>query len=209
MGLLDGKVALITGAGSGGFGREMAIAFASKGANIVIKRMDIEGRHRNQTYAQTKNDWVFSLDADERPTEELKQEILRRDFTDKIVTIRLFGSLSSGKTYDLKSHEIIQMVKDNGAYEVLINKNALTTVEYKSVSVSVGESNEEIEAILIKEHASKVKLSKFKPSEIEKKIFLFLNTIGTERQIGTKVMDYNDSILKVFSTLFKIQESKE
>ncbi|MFW9866611.1 MAG: exonuclease SbcCD subunit D [Candidatus Thorarchaeota archaeon] len=140
---------------------------------------------------------------------ELKQEFLRRDFTDKIVTVRLFGSLSSGKTYDLKSHEIIQMAKDNGAYEVLINKNALTTVEYKSISVSVGESNEEIEVALIKEHASKVKLSKLKPSEMEKKISQLLDIIGTERQIGTKVMDYNDSILKVFSTLFKIQESKE
>ncbi|MFX1476847.1 MAG: exonuclease SbcCD subunit D [Promethearchaeota archaeon] len=140
---------------------------------------------------------------------ELKQEFLRRDFTDKIVTVRLFGPLSSGKTYDLKSHEIIQMAKNKGAYEVLINKNALTTVEYKSISVSVGESNEEIEAALIKEHASKVKLSKLKPSEIEKKISQILDTIGTERQIGTKVMDYNNSILKVFSTLFKIQESKE
>ena len=32
---LEGKVALITGAG-GGFGREMAKKFASKGADLVI-----------------------------------------------------------------------------------------------------------------------------------------------------------------------------
>ncbi len=40
---LEGKVALITGAGSSGFGREMAKIFASKGANIVINDVNEEG----------------------------------------------------------------------------------------------------------------------------------------------------------------------
>ncbi|MFX1392749.1 MAG: SDR family NAD(P)-dependent oxidoreductase [Promethearchaeota archaeon] len=38
---LKGKVALITGAG-GGFGREMAITFASKGADLVINDINME-----------------------------------------------------------------------------------------------------------------------------------------------------------------------
>ncbi len=40
---LKGKVALITGAGGSGFGREMAKAFASKGADIVINDINDEG----------------------------------------------------------------------------------------------------------------------------------------------------------------------
>lgn len=40
---LEGKVALITGAGSSGFGREMAKVFASKGANLVINDLNLEG----------------------------------------------------------------------------------------------------------------------------------------------------------------------
>jgi glycosyltransferase involved in cell wall biosynthesis len=44
---------------------------------IFIRKMDIEGRHRNWAYAQAKNEWVLSLDADERVTEELKDEITR------------------------------------------------------------------------------------------------------------------------------------
>ena len=47
------------------------------GAKVFIKKMDIEGKHRNWAYAQAKNDWVFSVDADERPTEELKREIIK------------------------------------------------------------------------------------------------------------------------------------
>ncbi|MDD4979732.1 MAG: glycosyltransferase family 2 protein [Candidatus Omnitrophica bacterium] len=42
---------------------------------IIIKKMDIEGRHRNFAYAQAKNLWVLSLDADEVATEDLKEEI--------------------------------------------------------------------------------------------------------------------------------------
>jgi len=42
---------------------------------IITRKMDIEGRHRNFAYAQAKNLWVLSLDADEVVSEELKAEI--------------------------------------------------------------------------------------------------------------------------------------
>lgn len=42
---------------------------------VFLKKMDVEGAHRNWAYAQAKNDWVLSLDADEKVTDELKAEI--------------------------------------------------------------------------------------------------------------------------------------
>jgi len=42
---------------------------------IFIKKMDIEGRHRNWAYANAKNTWVLSLDADEMVSDELKVEL--------------------------------------------------------------------------------------------------------------------------------------
>ncbi len=53
--------------------REIAKPFSHK---ILVKKMDVEGKHRNFAYAQAKNEWVLSLDADEMVTEELKVEIL-------------------------------------------------------------------------------------------------------------------------------------
>ncbi|MDP2923651.1 MAG: glycosyltransferase family 2 protein [Candidatus Omnitrophota bacterium] len=47
----------------------------SLGATVFIKKMDVEGKHRNWAYSKTRNEWVLSLDADERPTAELKEEI--------------------------------------------------------------------------------------------------------------------------------------
>lgn len=42
---------------------------------IFVRKMDIEGTHRNWAYAQSRNEWVLSLDSDERVTPELKEEI--------------------------------------------------------------------------------------------------------------------------------------
>ena len=44
---------------------------------VFIRKMDIEGRHRNWAYAQAKNLWVLSLDADEIVTPELREEIAK------------------------------------------------------------------------------------------------------------------------------------
>ncbi len=52
--------------------RQIAADYADK---ILIRKMDIEGRHRNWAYSQAVNPWVLSLDADERLTPELKAEI--------------------------------------------------------------------------------------------------------------------------------------
>lgn len=40
---LKGKVALITGSGSNGFGRQMALKFASKGAKLVLNDLNLKG----------------------------------------------------------------------------------------------------------------------------------------------------------------------
>ena len=47
----------------------------SLGARVLRRKMELEGRHRNWAYAQAKHEWVLSLDADERVTPELGQEI--------------------------------------------------------------------------------------------------------------------------------------
>ena len=55
---------------------DRTVEIASRYADRVLHRkMDNEGIHRNWLYAQAKNEWVLSLDADEYATEELKQEI--------------------------------------------------------------------------------------------------------------------------------------
>jgi glycosyltransferase involved in cell wall biosynthesis len=51
---------------------------------IFIKKMDIEGRHRNWAYAKARNQWILSLDSDEEVTPELREEIMKALSSDPI-----------------------------------------------------------------------------------------------------------------------------
>jgi len=52
--------------------REIAGRYTDK---VFTRKMENEGRHRNWAYSQASNDWVLSLDADERVTPSLAEEI--------------------------------------------------------------------------------------------------------------------------------------
>jgi glycosyltransferase involved in cell wall biosynthesis len=60
--------------------REIAGRYTDK---VFIRRMDIEGKHRNLAYSRARNQWVLTLDADERLTQLLKEEISRELETNK------------------------------------------------------------------------------------------------------------------------------
>lgn len=47
------------------------------GARVIQKKMEVEGKHRNEFYALALHEWVLSLDADERVSPELKEEITK------------------------------------------------------------------------------------------------------------------------------------
>jgi (heptosyl)LPS beta-1,4-glucosyltransferase len=51
---------------------ELAKRYTDK---VFVKKMDIEGRHRNWAYSLANNLWVLSLDADELVTPQLEKEI--------------------------------------------------------------------------------------------------------------------------------------
>ena len=42
---------------------------------VFKRKMENEGRHRNWAYAQSRNEWVLNLDADETVTKDLQEEI--------------------------------------------------------------------------------------------------------------------------------------
>ncbi|MGB2660892.1 MAG: glycosyltransferase family 2 protein [Candidatus Omnitrophota bacterium] len=52
--------------------RDIAKKYTDK---VFTRKMENEGRHRNWAYDQARNDWILSLDADERITEELSEEV--------------------------------------------------------------------------------------------------------------------------------------
>ncbi len=184
---------------------------------IISGDIDIESQtsNLNVRYIPIKIKEVISLFIDcnnksiTQVQDLLKDKISYTNFDDKIVTIRIYGTLSSGKTYEFRINEIIQKIKKKGAYEVLINKSALTSKEYTHISVVVGKTNEEIENILVHEHAQKIRIKSINRNDIENKIHDLLSVIGKEREEGEKVKEYNEKIVNDFIDIFQLEEERE
>ncbi len=73
------------------FSTDNTVEIAKKFTDSVTQRaMEIEGKHRNYAYSLASSEWVLSLDADERVTPELRDEIielLKKNPTDNGYTI--------------------------------------------------------------------------------------------------------------------------
>jgi len=61
----------------------------SMGAHVVGRKMETEGKHRNYAYGLAHQDWILSLDADERVSPELATEI--REMIEKGTDCNGFG----------------------------------------------------------------------------------------------------------------------
>ncbi len=136
----------------------------------------------------------------------LKEKLENLNVKDKVVTLRIYGRLSSGKPYEIKTNEISLLLKKNNAYEILINKVALFSKEYTSVRVPTGKSNEEIENILIHEHVQKINIKNVSKKDLENKIHNLLSIIGKEREEGTKVKEYDDNLITNFKSIFQLEK---
>lgn len=68
------------------FSTDKTVEISKQSADkVLLNKMKVEGTHRNWAYAQAKNNWVLSLDADETVTDALKKEISESIKSDKFV----------------------------------------------------------------------------------------------------------------------------
>ena len=152
----------------------------------------------------------FNLDCNNKSVQEILSKlddfISKTDLKDKLITLRLFGTLSSGKPFEIKTNEIVGKIKHKGAYEVLLNKSALLTKEFSSVRVLVGKTNEEIENTLIHEHAEKFEIVKISKKQLEERIHKLLSAIGTDRKEGTRVREYQEELVQNFIEIFDLEK---
>jgi DNA repair exonuclease SbcCD nuclease subunit len=196
--------------------REME-SFKYGGFCIVSGDLDIDHQKANLSAKyvpiKIKDVLTLSFDCNNKSVSEVQtlinKTISEQKVTDKIITVRIFGELRSGKTYEIKSNRIINKLKDKGAYEVLINKLGLTSKEYTSVSVKTGKSNEEIEKELIKEHAAKTKFSQLNTKDLINNIHRLFETMGKEREENSKVKDYETNLVEEFEKIFNLKNAKE
>lgn len=100
------------------------------------------------------------IDATGKSASELNDELriwaTEVDAKGKVVLLKVYGELASGRTSDIDFSLIREILAESGAIYLHLNRNALRTREMEGVTV-MGESADEIERKVFKEMAGAVK----------------------------------------------------
>ena len=136
---------------------------------------------------------TYFFNANNKTPEDVRQEILNTvaDYERKIVTIRIEGTLKSGKPSDINFKEIIS--KLGSAYYVLKNTAKLTTKEFEELEVNAGDV-EDIEHKIIQDHIGQIEFMK---KEDEQRITdALMEALNKEKEEGERNADFESRIIK-------------
>lgn len=135
----------------------------------------------------------YSFDAEGKTPDEVQKEVLSKvkDYENKIVTIRIEGTLKTGKPADVNFKEVIQ--KLGSAFCVLKNTNKLTTKEFEELQVDTA-NVEEIENKIIQQHLGQIEFMK---EEDEQRITEeLMKALNKEKEEGEKNADFELRVIK-------------
>tara|TARA_Y100000310_G_C20661238_1_gene804913 strand:+ start:656 stop:1864 length:1209 start_codon:yes stop_codon:yes gene_type:complete len=127
--------------------------------------------------------------APEAITQEVKELIANNDYANAIVTIRIAGTLQSGKPSDIDLKDIYQELYSQNAYMVMKNTNAVKTKDYEEIKIEA-HSIESVEENLIKQHASQSNLKAIPPEQLGDFTRSLMQVLQTEKEEGEKVNDF-------------------
>jgi len=89
---------------------------------------------------QTYNVFSMKIDADHKTPEqvenEIKEQIKDKEFNNTIITMRVEGTLETGKPTDINFREIFDLLYEKSAYFVMKNTIALLSKEFEEIKVS-------------------------------------------------------------------------
>ena len=157
---------------------------------------------------QVYNIHKIVIDCNQKTPEQVYNEIINeikdKEFINTIVLIRLFGSLSSGKPYDIDFKEIFSVLYDKSAYFVMKNTNQLTTKEFEEIKIDT-KSAEEAEEKIIKEHLGQIKLKDMNLEKEEALIKQLIQTLSAEKQEGETNPDFEKRIKDEVSKVLDVE----
>ncbi|MBI4919281.1 DNA repair exonuclease [archaeon] len=133
----------------------------------------------------------YRIDCDNKSVEQVKQElkeITNTDLSDCIVTIKLKGTLSSGKPSDINFTEIMNNLLEKKAFVVLKNTSQLQSKDFEEIKIK-SENVEDVESAVIKEHLDQQAFGQ----EFTQKI---MQALSTEKQEGEKSADFEKRVIE-------------
>ena len=149
----------------------------------------------------------YVFDAADKTPDAIERDVIStvKDVTDRIVTLRFEGVLSSGKPSDINFRNIFSNL--SSAYCVLKNTHKLTSKEFIEEETIASEQILEIESSVVRDNKSPVDISSFGISNIESFVSSLMVCLNTEKQDGEKNADFEKRVVRNVSSLFSLQEN--
>lgn len=126
------------------------------------------------------------------------------DVQNAIVTLRVTGELSEGKTGDLDFVQLRQLLEQHGAYFVMRSTTLLKTKEFDEIRVK-GENTAEIEEKILQEHLGQFLAAGFSKEAQERMTKELLHLFATEKQEGERIIDFENRLRKEVAVLLEIK----
>ncbi len=146
----------------------------------------------------------FNIDSEDKTPEEVEKEFFEfikdKGIKDKIITLRIAGTLRAGKPSDINFINIMRNLDE--AYFVLKNTNKLFAKELNNIKVETG-SVEEIEGKLIVEQ-TKDQEADFIDGNDNIFISSLIEALNKEKSEGERNIDFENRIIKEVFPLLKI-----
>ncbi|MEW5896334.1 MAG: exonuclease SbcCD subunit D [Nanoarchaeota archaeon] len=178
------------------------------------RRSEPEPGYGQEIKCEQKIEWIplqiirhekLILDGSGKSSEEVTSEILSRfenkNLQNTIVTIRLRGTLSSGRISDINFNNIFSQLYAQGACFIMKNTSRLQSKEYEEIKISA-HNPENIEEEIIKEHLQQLLLfDKETELQVTKSLLAALNTSKKE---GETVADFQRRVKEGVNNLLNI-----
>ena len=143
----------------------------------------------------------FEYDVSDKNSVQAKKDLLDKlskiEAENKIAVVKIEGELSGGKTSDISSSEIRDLLKENSALDVIINRYGLTSKDYASVR-AIGEDVPAIENRLLRENigAVKVSIEELKADKGAQLAQDLLKVLRQEQKLNETKKDYVERVQK-------------
>ena len=143
----------------------------------------------------------FEYDVTDKNSVQARKALLDKlgkiEVQDKIAVVKIKGTLSGGKTSEVSSSEIRDLLKDNGALDVIVNRYGLSSKDYTPVAV-MDEDVPAVESRLLRENIGAVKVSveELKADKGAKLAEDLLKILRQEQRVNETKKDYEERVQK-------------
>jgi DNA repair protein SbcD/Mre11 len=134
-------------------------------------------------------------------TEKIIAELDRLSLSDKVVLLKLSGTLTQGKSGDIKFNEIEEFIKKKGAYSFLRN---ISSLKMTDTELELGSTNsEDVEEI---EKQIMGGYSKKHPADFNKFLPQLMTALSMEKNEDEKGLIYEERIVDELKNVLEIGE---